>query len=323
MKINFVGNFGPSGSGEIADEIHIARSFEELGHTVQRIPRDIWREVCNGKWETNWEGQQPLENSDINIIAKWDKFEDGKYIKHLKFFTEAPVFYWCWDSVDLNIDWHRRMAQSADLYLSGELGRANEFRKHNIRFYYFQFDCVDGTIEIEHDQEKLYDVVYLGTYDNQSGRMDILKEINKEIPIEVWGNGDWSNNGFITHPAVFGKDANRIIAQSKIVLGTSCDPHLFGYWSNRVGRVLRAGGSLLQQYTPGMESFLHDYAEYFSNPQEAISKIRLHLANYNPHESLYSSENADTFTSQQKAKDLTILMKRYLIENNGKDWLLP
>lgn len=316
MIINFVGNFTNGYSGEVADETHIARSLEELGHTVVRIPRDEWREhVLNG----NIYPDLPADlHADINIICKWHHFFDGRFIETLRDASEAPVFYWVWDSIDLDIKWHVDMAQHADLYLSGELGRAEEFRKLVIPFYYFQFDCVDSDVPTGASRELIYDVSYLGSYDNQRGRMDILRAINKEVPINVWGNGweKWEKDNFICHDPAYGKDANAIIAQSKIILGTSCDPHLFGYWSNRVGRVLRAGGYLLQQYTPGMESFLHDYVDYFSTPQEAIDKIK--AFNYTP-----INTYPELWTSKQKAKDLTILIERYLKEDQGKDWLLP
>lgn len=325
MIINFVGLFGATGSGEISDESHLARSLEELGHTVRRIPRDEWREFVIERYPKNkYKGVPDNLKSDFNIFAKWNHFYDDSFIGVLGGMSKAPVFYWVWDSVDLTIDWHRKTAKAADLYLSGELGRSHEFMLHSIKFYYFQFDCVDSTIPIKTNLDKIYDVIYLGTYDNQRGRMDLLKEINKEIPIEVWGSNyqEWEKQGFKSHPAVFGEDANKVIAQSKIILGTSCDPHLYGYWSNRVGRVLRAGGLLLQQYTPGMESFLHGWVDYYSTPQEAIEKIKNHLiiselAKWEPKVPI------DIFTSKRKVADLCIMVERYLKENNGKDWLLP
>ena len=321
MIINFVGLFGQSGSGEVSDETHIARSMEELGHTVYCVPRDIWREVCNGEMNSIWVKQLPVGKADINIIAKWPHFEDGKYISILRSYSNAPVLYWCWDSVDLGIEWHRKMAEEADLYLSGELGRASEFNNLNIRFYYFQFDVVDGDMAQFNSMKKKYDVVYLGSCDNQNGRIDLLKEINKSVPIQCFGHDyqEWQKQGFIANSAVYGNDANKIIGESKIVLGTSCDPHLYGYWSNRVGRVLYGGGKLLQQYTPGMENFLHDWVEYYSSPQEAIDKIQDLLSGQYKSRGIYDKQ---MWTSRQKVKDLLIMAERYLEEDNGKDWLL-
>ena len=324
MIINFVGLFGQSGSGEVSDETHIARSMEELGHTVRRIPRDEWREYCNEGYPKGKYPNIPDEfHADFSLFAKWHHFNNGVYIRHMKILNpKKPVFYWVWDSVDLGVAWHRDMAVEADLYLSGELGRASEFNDLNIRFYYFQFDVVDGDMAQFNSMKKKYDVVYLGSCDNQNGRIDLLKEINKSVPIQCFGHDyqEWQKQGFIANSAVYGNDANKIIGESKIVLGTSCDPHLYGYWSNRVGRVLYGGGKLLQQYTPGMENFLHDWVEYYSSPQEAIDKIQDLLSGQYKSRGIYDKQ---MWTSRQKVKDLLIMAERYLEEDNGKDWLLP
>lgn len=321
MVINFVGLFGTTGSGEISDETHLARSMEELGHTVRKIPRDEWREhVIDGKEYPH----VPKDlQADISIICKWHHFYDGRFITQLKKESRSPVFYWVWDSVDLGIDWHRDMAVEADLYLSGELGRVQEFRKNGIRFYYFQMDVVDGDMPIYINFPKKYDVIYLGSCDNQNGRVDLLKAINKEIQITVFGQGDWAREGFVSNAPVYGKEANKIITEAKIVLGTSCDPHLYGYWSNRVGRVLFAKGKLLQQYAPGMENFLHDWVEYFSTADEAVKKIKELLENKYEGYPARKQYSQYLWTSYQKIKDLLLMTERYLKENNGKDWLLP
>lgn len=322
MIINFVGNYQQGPGGEPADETHITRSMEEEGHTIRRIPRDIWKAICDGETNPDWSECQPLPNADICFIAKWHHFNDAKYVTTLKEASSAHVFYWSFDSIDLGISWHKAMAQTADMYLSGELGRSADFEIHNIKFYYFQFDCVDGDMPI-YQVPKQYDVSYLGSCDNQNGRITLLKQINEKIKITTFGNSveDWQRQGFIAKEPVYGAEANRVIAASRIVLGTSCDPHLQGYWSNRVGRVLFARGKLLQQYTPGMENFLHDYVEYFSSAEEAIAKIQEMLST-SWKERQRSVYQRSTWTSKQKVKDLLIMVERYLKENNGRDWLL-
>lgn len=328
MIINFVGLFARSDSGEISDESHLADALEGVGHTVRRIPRDEWREFVREEGPVGKYAGIPEDlGADINLIAKWHHFFDGRFVTALKHFSGAHVFYWVWDSVDLGIDWHRQMAKEADLYLSGELGRARQFHEHNIRFYYFQMDVVDGRIPYQYyGRDKAgykHDVVYLGTYDNQGGRMDLLKAINVHTPIAVYGQNweKWQEEGFDAHLAVYGQEANAVMAQSKIVLGTSCDPHLFGYWSNRVGRALATRALFLQQYVPGMESFTHDWIEYFSTSEEAVEKIHTMLSGSNY--KIRQEYPLELWRSNQKMKDLTILMERYIKEDHGKAWLLP
>lgn len=329
MVINFVGNYQTGVGGESADETHIADSLEQLGHMVRRIPRDEWREYVIEEYPDGKYGNVPANlKADINLIAKWHHFYNGSFIDALRLKSEAPVFYWVWDSVDLGIAWHKSMAQSADLYLSGELGRSHEFLLSGINYYYFQFDCVDGRVSTYCSGEKEYDVVYLGSCDNQNGRIDLLKEINKEVKIVVFGERkeDWQREGFDARGSLFGEKANEVIGKSKVILGTSCDPHLYGYWSNRVGRVLRSQGYLLQQYTPGMENFLHDWVDYFSTAQEAISKINKFVNATYPLNSVFpitTHTPTHLFTSQQKVKELMIMVERYLKEDKGKEWKLP
>lgn len=325
--INFIGNFGNGPHGEPSDESHLADVLISLGHEVRKIARDEWREYVIENYPKDKYKVPEYLKADINIICKWHHFFDGSFIESLRELSGAPVFYWCWDTCDLDIDWHAKMAASADLYLSGELGRARDFRTHGIRFYYFQMDVVKDSQQIKmtnlNDQIK-YDVVYLGSCDNQAGRLDLLKEINKEIPVLVWGEKkeDWKREGFTANHAVFGVEANRIMAKSKIVLGTSGDPNLYGYWSNRIGRTLYNRSLLLQQYAPGMENFLHDWADYFSDAKEAIEKIKFYLAS----SQRWTARNYydyNLFTSNQKMKDLTIFIDRYLKEDQGKEWKLP
>lgn len=331
MIINFVGLFGISGSGEVSDETHLARELESLGHVVRRIPRDEWREYVleypNGKYK----GVPEDLKADINLIAKWHHFYDERFIKTLKDLSNAPVFYWVWDNMEGHTpdDWHIKMAKESDLYLSGELGLASWYKMNKVPFYYFQFDSCDGEFPAmsSSKSDKQYDVVFLGSCTNQNGRLDILKEINKQIPIQVFGPDyeEWRKQGFKAEPAVYELEFNRIVAKSKIILGTSANVNIFGYWSNRVGKVLHAGGFLLQWYTPGMELFLADCAEYFSTVEEAVEKIKYYLAN--PDKIVPFWENnvylgRERWTSAYKVRQLSVLMDRY-VKTKGEGWMLP
>ena len=319
MIINFVGLFSqPSITGELSDETHIARELEKLGHTVNRVQRDIWKAYCDGEpVQLDW--NLAIPDADINLIAKWPHFNDGKYIHILS--NGVPVFYWIWDFMP-NPDipsWHLEMAKVADLYLSGELGIFGEYKKHGVKPYYFQMDVCDGDIPTFDNLEKIYDVIFTGSCIDQGNRKEYLQVINKGIPITIfsWNPEEWFKLGFKEcYPAVYGEEYNRVIAQSKIVLGLSVEPNCWGYWSNRVGKVIRAGGLLLQEYAPGMETQLPVGIKYFSSPEEAIEKIKeiLKVPHY------VGSLDSGKYTSERKARQLTILMERYL--KNGDKWLL-
>lgn len=334
MKIVFIGNYQQGPGGETADEVHLASELESLGNTVYRVSRDVWKAYVDG-YDPQEDWKLPQE-ADIAIICKWPHFNDRKYIDQLREITKSPVFYFVWDPMvddypqEATGDWHIAMAQAADLYLSGELGRASFYKKNGIRFYYFQFENVSREfLPVQEPEEKKYDVVFLGSPANKRNRLSLLKEINATYPIHIFGYDqvEWIRQGFKkVHPAVYGQEFNKVIADSEIVLGLSYDPHCYGYWSNRVGKVLGAGGFLLQQYTPGMELFLADSCAYFQTAEEAINKIREYKGLPQRRKDIQRNNatlNRSRWTSQFKMRQLMVLIKRYLIEDRGKAWLLP
>lgn len=321
MIINFIGLFNQPGYvGEVSDETHLARELEKLGHTVNRVQRDEWKAyVDSGAADYKW---NLPKKADINLIAKWHHFNDGSFINQLRAESGgAPVFYWVWDFMpnpDIP-DWHLAMAQAADLYLSGEAGIFSEYKKQGVRPYYFQMDVCDGDIPVFDNLEKVHDVIFTGSCIDQGNRKEYLQEINKEIPVKIWAwnHEEWQKLGFEAYPAIYGEEYNKLIAQSKIILGLSVEPNCWGYWSNRVGKVIRAEGFLLQEYAPGMETQLPTSGiDYFSSPEEAIEKIKYYLT----HARIVDRSNEKRFESSDLVKRLTTLMERYL--KGGDKWLL-
>ncbi len=330
MNIIFIGNFQNGPGGEAADETHLARELESLGNTVHRVPRDEWREyIQENRPVSKYKVPEDPEKIDIILISKWHHFYDEKFVNEAREKYDAPVFYWVWDFMTQDLpDWHVKMAQASNLYLSGELGLSRKYHELDIPFYYFQFDSCDGDFPPMSTEEKEFDVVFTGSCTNQNGRLDILKEINKEVKIQVFAHDfeEWRKQGFQAAPAVYGLEFNQVIAKSKIILGTSAGPDCYGYWSNRVGKVLHAGGFLLQWYTPGMEVIIGDACEYFSDAEEAVEKIKFYLEH--PEErgeffakNIYSGRIR--WTSNYKVRQLQILMERYKKDLGKRIWMLP
>lgn len=332
MVVNFVGNYQTGYVGEQADQVHITREMESLGHTVKRVPQDIWKAYCDGETNPAWVDKMPVK-SDINIITKWHHFTDGSYIKKLREVSGAPVFYWVWDYMyDEGFpEWHMLMAKEADLYLTNEYGIKDMYKNYQHKMfwgidhvYYFPFDVCDGSIPISQTDKKEYDVVFLGSCIGQGHRIEWLTAINNSVPVTCfsWNYEEWQKRGFRAYPAVYGEDFNRIVAKSKIILGFNVNPNCWGYWSNRVGKVIRARGFLLQEYAPGMELMIGDAIEYFSSPQEAVEKIKYYLE----HEQIRikREENCidigERFTSKYRVKQLMILIDRYLKSAGGWDY---
>jgi len=318
-KINFIGNFGSGYVGEVADETHLADNLEKLGCKVRRVPRDIWKAYCDGEWSKDWKKKLPIE-ADFSIIAKWHHFNKKDYVQILQHRFKSKVFYWVWDYMwdypaTHPIDWHQCMAETADFLLTNEGGLIPSYQKLGINAYYFPFDCADEKIR-RFPYEPTKDVIFTGSYLGQGDRVEWLKIINKEIPVKIysWNHEEWKKDGFEAHPAVYGEEFNRLVAESKICLQFSVNDHCWGYWSNRVGKVLLAGGFLLARYAPGMEIFLKDGADYFHSPEEAISKIKHHLSDDRISRKIRERGRflgEAHFSSLQRCKELLILLKSY------------
>lgn len=326
MVINFVGIFNQPGYvGETSDETHLASEMEHLGHTVNRVQRDVWKAYVDGE-EVQKDWVLPVK-ADINIVAKWHHFNDAKYVNKLKEMSNAHVFLWVWDYMDDQgiPQWHINMAKASDLYLSGEQGIHDKYKALGINHYYFQFDVCDQVIPTFPHMPKENDVVFFGTYLGQGNRIEYLKKINDKYKVKIfsWNYEEWKKQGFDAYPAVYGIEFNKEVAKAKVILGFSVEANCRGYWSNRVGKVIRAGGCLLQEYAPGMEQFIGNCAEYFGSPAEAISKIEILLTNHGAAEGfrIRSREEGWRWTSRYKVAQLMILIDRYLKGDPSK-WMI-
>lgn len=276
MKIGFIGNYQNGYVGEISDENHLAREMESLGHTVYKIPRDEWREYVIEDFPVGKYPNIPEDVTfDIIIFAKWHHFYDGSFITKAKEKYGGVTFYFVWDMMDNKgiPDWHMEMVKAADLYLGNDV--RSPFYSQTPNAYYFPFDASDGDLP-RYQGHKTIDVAFFGSWIGQGDRQEWLKEINKTNPITAfsWNPQDWPKEFKDVRQAVYGEEFARKVGESKIVLGFSVEPNVWGYWSNRVGKVLTLGGFLLYQYAPGMELFLRDGAEYFSSIEEAPCTLR-------------------------------------------------
>jgi hypothetical protein len=332
MIVNFVGNYQNGYIGEVSDETHIVREIEAAGHTVRKIPRDEWREFVRESCPKGKFSHVP-ENlkADINIFAKWHHFYDGSFIDKLRELSGAPVFLWVWDYMYSGggvPDWHWKQVDSCDLYLSNEAGVSQFLYKH--KFHYFPFDVCDGDIKTFTGSDlkgPKYDVTFLGSHLDQGDRVPWLKEINKvhKVTIFSWNHEDWIADGFEAYPPVWGEEFNKVVANSGVVLGFSVDANCWGYWSNRVGKVIKAGGCLLQQYSPGMELMIGDLVDYFGSVEEAIEKIAKYKSNP-AYKTTYIYRCRDfgyRFSSKERVKQLMILCERYLKGDPSKWNKLP
>lgn len=318
MKIIFIGNFARGYVGEIADEVQICNEIEFAGHTVYRVPRDEWREhvIQNKPYVNVPEGIK----ADIAIIAKWPHFYDGSFIEKVKEKYKCPCLYFVWDYMGPNPpDWHIKMIRAADKYLGNDVFDRTIYPPELVpsqKLYYFPFDVASAEFD-RVELPKEYDVVFFGSHFGAGDRVEWLKKLNKNIPIKIfsWNADKWREDGFDASDAVYGEDFVNAVAKSKIILQFSVNDHCWGYWSNRIGKVLTLGGFLLVRYAPGMELFLKDGVDYFSTMEEMTAKVIYYLDN-----PTMASRIADRgyeygrrhFTSKARIGQLLIFIDRYL-----------
>lgn len=311
-----IGSFTTGFVGETSDEQHLAQELENLGHEVRRCPRDQWKGFCDGNFiQPDW---VLPEYADINIVAKWPHFNDEKYVYILRNITDARVLYWTWDFMQWPTpsDWHLKMCQAADVHLTNELGDFSLMREKGVKPYYFPMDVVSEEFPYQHSKEKLYDVVFFGSCIDQGVRKEYIKEAAKKFGVTIfaWNPQDWQKEGLTANEAVYGNEFNKVVSQSKICLQFSTSDDIYGYWSNRVGKILAAGGFLLARFVPGMEMFLRDGADYFSSVEEMNEKIEYYLEHETEREAIRQKgkQLGELFTSKQRMKELEILIYRYL-----------
>lgn len=323
MIINFIGNFQRGYVGEQADEVHLANEIENLGHNVRRIPRDEWK--AHVELNQSYINVPEDLKADINIICKWHHFNSGIFAEKLRQKSDAPVFYWVWDFMGDEYthqfpDWHLKMIQGSDLYLGNDVRLGRLYEEAGIspqKLYYFPFDVSSKEFDRIYTDKK-YDVTFFGSHMKKGNRLEWLKAINQVYPVKIFAYNpeEWIKEGFKTaEAAVYGKDFALKVAESKIILGFNVNDYCWGYWSNRVGKILTVGGFLLYHFVPGMELFLRDGAEYFSSIDEAIQKIAYYTAN--PKKRHLIEERGyqigrDKFTSEARMKELVILIERFL-----------
>lgn len=316
MRINFIGNYKEDILGDVADEIHMARDLARAGNLVNCGDREVWRAYTLGyDVQEDWRSSLDFE-ADIVLVAKWHLFNDGKYIETLKKRFNCPVVYMVWDRCTSEHNWNWEMAKAADLYLTNEGGEIAKLRADGVNAYYFPFDAGNGEYGLG-TTPNAPEVVFLGNYMDEGDRVEYLRYIKDYCKLTVFSPrfSAWQSEGIEAYPPIYGEEFNKVVRSAKINLAFSVDDHCWGYWSNRIGRTLAAGGFLMTRYTPGMELFLKDNVEYFSSKEEAVQKILFYLNHPHLIEQMKlkaAHHGQEDFTSIQRMKQLYILLDRYL-----------
>ena len=290
MNISLMGNFGLS-LGQICDEDHIAKGFEQLGINVfkNEIPEyvDLILTFKNKKYT-------------VEDIKEWKK--------------KAPVWIWSFDNMN-RFSWFYPIAKECDLWLGEELGRRERFKQEGLPFYYFPYHAVPPDIFYNIQQAKEYDVVFTGTPyggDYNPNKHELLKAIDEQEDLHIFGNNTdgWNSHGYKNvHEPMFDTKLSEVYSKAKVVIALS-NVQCEGYWSIRTSQALMCGACVLVRFTPQMEKELRDNVVYYQDIDDCLKKLRYLLREDKVREQLamkgYLYAHA-CLTTNQRLKELLTL----------------
>lgn len=264
-KILYVGNF----TNDYNSEEYIAKSFEQLGHFVQRLNesevnvKDIFREVKRKEY-------------DFLLYAK---LRIGGDVRTLLKEIKIPTVCWFFDNfmgTPREKTWLKRpWINMCDYLFTTDGGHQKEFKEAGLNH-----QCVRQGIFHEeaymsdaNDSPKI-DVLFVGNYEHVKTRKALIDFLRKS-----YGKG-FKLMGHNKKSIVRQDKLNDLYASTKVVVGDNTY-ETKGYWSNRVYETLGRGGFLITIYVDGLEKEFIDWKHlvYYKDRdfQDLKSKIDFFL----------------------------------------------
>lgn len=259
MTILSVGNFGTGWDGSQCDEGHIAKALEELGHEVFRHQR----------YETV---EAPIDILfDFVLLAQWDGYAEN-FVEQIRKRWDCPIVYWAFDHQDQTQQWHQRLIEQSDLYLSKRLADS----KYSNWQWLSQDFAPQFLDKYPEDIEKNIDVLFTGSYlPWAEERNATLKAVDNNFNLAIYSftPDEFRRRGFKN---VYGPERDEalpeLIARAKINL--SIDHTLeAGYWSDRNAQIMACGGFVLFRYVPLSETVFRENVAYFYNTEDCLNKL--------------------------------------------------
>jgi hypothetical protein len=298
MNILMVGNFGRGWDGSICDEEHIAGQLEHFGHHVTR-------------WQRG-EAAEFSKQYEFALIAQWDGY--GPYLFEMLRQYTKKIVYWAFDYQSREQDWHMRLVEQCDLYLSKRLSDGQAFGDK------WQFLAQDfGPMFLDKyaangNFKKDIDLLFTGTYlPWAEERNAILKAVDEKYGLNIRSVNPegWRGAGFknVAGP-LMDQDIAPLISRTKINLSIdhTYDP---GYWSDRNAQIMLCGGFVLFRYVPMSHLAFRSNIGYFYDQKTCSESIDYWLANDEDRENLagfgydYAVQN---LTARERVADLLTIV---------------
>jgi len=243
MRIFYIGRFD-----HIWHEEQIARSFESLGHEVER---------CNA-----------TSSDAVRLIDRIDKFNPdfvlfaklnihGDKVEFMRTLKRKGIFTVCW-VFDLYIGYERERYMKTMVYFNADMvfttdgGHQKEFEEKGINHYLLRQGIYDKEAYIKKGDLK-YGVIFVGTKNIvYEYRTKIMQRLQQTVEL-VWFGRDNSEE-------IRSHELNELYGQTKIVMGDSV--YSDGYWSNRIYETLGRGGFLIHPMVRGLEKEFEPYKHF-------------------------------------------------------------
>lgn len=262
MKILSIGNFGTSWDGSICDELHIANALENLGHEVFRHQRE---EILDSL-------PLSLAFADFALIAQWDGYTE-EFINRLKQLAPKLV-YWAFDYQADGQEWHKKLIEQSDLYLSKRLAdsKYSNWRWLSQDFAPLFLEPYNSQI-LGVDKKRDIDVLFTGSYlPWATERNETLKAIDDKFNLEIHSVNEWPKEFKNVQGSVMDTALPELISRAKVNI--SIDHTIeAGYWSDRNSQIMACGGVILFHYVPLSEAVFRDHVFYFYNTEDCLEKL--------------------------------------------------
>ena len=224
-------------------------------------------------------------NYDLIFFGKCESVF-GSTIKNIKENTNSFIisflgdFYWepCPFKLDQN--------QHADLSLFSYFEKSilDKYQYKNVGFW---TDGCNPTLDIDMNIHKEHDVIFMGNnylkinnyLENYSFRYDLMKKIDENFNLVVYGNG-WDLKNI--HSWVTNKDKTIAVNKAKISIGVSAVDNAFLYLSwPRVFQTMACGTMHMTQYVPGLELLFTNHKDivWFNTIEESVELLHHYLKN--------------------------------------------
>ena len=238
MKISIIGKFN-----KLWDEEYIARSFEELGHEVQRIDERNIVEHTLGN----------IEQFDPAFVL-WFKLNTPQPERIVEGLKHRITVCWVFD---LYFGYQREHKLShpcfkATYVFTTDGGHDKEFKERGINHRVLR-QGIYGKECYMLPSEPIYDVIFVGSENPYyPERTEVMKKLAQRYKFKWFGR--------LNTNEVRGEDLNKLYAQTKVVVGDSV--YSPNYWSNRVVETLGRGGFLIHREVEGLTKEYQFIATY-------------------------------------------------------------